>query len=272
MIETEQGLPSRSHRAASDSACRLLWLPCEAGYSFLVSPTSPDAPAQRPVRVLVVDDDRDVGDVVTAILADEGYEVTTLDRISDETVRAAIGRLEPDCILLDGVDATEYAAAWATAADVRHRPRPIPTVMFTAHSRDAAEALEATSARATEAGFAAVLRKPFHLDELLATIERAVAGGERFDYSKGAERDRTEKLVAALTASGAQDIRPSARREWANFRSPAGHQTQLYWSQSLGAYLVARYSAARQRLEVIGHYFSLEDAIHAATATSRSTT
>jgi CheY-like chemotaxis protein len=223
------------------------------------------AGAERAVpRILVIDDDRDVGAVVTAILQDEGYEVTTLDHISDEAVRAAIGRIEPDCILLDGAEAVEYAEAWATAADVRHRPRPIPTVMFTAHSIDAAEASQATSERAVEAGFAAVLRKPFHLDDLIATVQRAVAQAVPFNHSEGAELSRTEDLVARLTAAGALDVRPSARREWANFRNPAGDEMQLYWWQTEGAYLVARYSTDGARLEVLGHYFALDDEIGAA--------
>jgi CheY-like chemotaxis protein len=225
--------------------------------------------AERAVpRILVIDDDRDVGLVVTAILEDEGYQVTTLDHISDEAVRAAIGRIEPDCILLDGAEAVEYAEAWATAADVRHRPRPIPTVMFTAHSMDAAEASQATSERAIEAGFAAVLRKPFHLDELIATVQRAVAQAVPFNQSEGAEHGRTEELVARLTGAGATDVRPSARREWANFRNPAGDEMQLYWWQAAGAYLVARYSTDGARLELLGNYFALDDAIGAAIAGS----
>jgi DNA-binding NtrC family response regulator len=216
-------------------------------------------------HILVIDDDRDVGEVVTAILTDEGYEVTTLANISDETVRAAIGRVEPDCILLDGVEAVEYAEAWATAAEVSHRSRPIPTVMFTAHSTDAAEALKATSRRAAEAAFFAVLRKPFHLDELVATVERAVAVAVPFNHSERAEHARTKELVARLTAAGANDVRPSARREWANFRNAAGDEMQLYWWQAAGAYLVARYSADGARLELVGHYYGLDAAIRAAT-------
>jgi len=228
------------------------------------------AAAQRgAARILVIDDDRDVGDVVTAILGDEGYEVTALQQISDETVRAAVGRLEPDCILLDGVEAVEYAEAWATAAEVSHRSRPIPTVMFTAHSTDAAEASLATSERAVAAGFFAVLRKPFHLDELVATVERAVATSVPFNRSERAEHARTEELVARLTAAGARDVRPSARREWANFRNPAGDEMQLYWWQAAGAYLVARYSTDGGRLNVVGHYYDLDAAVRAATAVPR---
>jgi DNA-binding NtrC family response regulator len=226
----------------------------------------PAAAERSAARILVIDDDRDVGDVVTAILGDEGYEVTTLEHISDETVRAAIGRVEPDCILLDGVEAVEYAEAWATAAEVSHRSRPIPTVMFTAHSTDAAEASLATSERAVAAGFFAVLRKPFHLDELVATVERAVATSVPFNHSERAEQARTKELVARLTAAGAQDVRPSARREWANFRNAAGDEMQLYWWQAAGAYLVARYSADGGRLELVGHHYDLDAAVRAATA------
>jgi len=226
----------------------------------------PAAAERGGARILVIDDDRDIGEVVTAILGDEGYDVTTLDHISDETVRAAIGRLEPDCILLDGVEAVEYAEAWATAAELSHRPRPIPTVMFTAHSADAAEALEAMSKRAAEAGFTAVLRKPFHLDELVATVGRAVATSVPFNHSERAEHARTEELTARLNAAGARDVRPSARREWANFRNADGDEMQLYWWQASGAYLVARYSTDGARLELVGHYFDLDAAIRAATA------
>ena len=217
-------------------------------------------------RILVIDDDRDIGEVVTAILGDEGYRVTVLDHISDETVRAAIGSLEPDCVLLDGVEAVEYAEAWATAADVRHRARPIPTVMFTAHRFDADEAIAGRSARAVEAGFSAVLRKPFHIDDLIATVRRAVASGVPFNRSLRAEQARTHELVARLTAAGASEVRPSAQREWANFRNPGGDEMQLYWWQAAGAYLVARYSIDGARMEMIGHYFGLDAAIRAATA------
>jgi len=230
----------------------------------------PAADERGGARVLVIDDDHDVGEVVTAILSDEGYDVTTLDHISDEAVRAAIGRIEPDCILLDGAEATEYAKAWVTAADVRHRQRPIPTVMFTAHPIDAAEASLAASDRAMAAGFYAVLRKPFHLDELVATVNRAVATSVPFNHSERAEHARTEDLVARLTAAGARDVRPSARREWANFRNAAGDEMQLYWWQAEGAYLVGRYSADGARLELVGHYYGLDAAIRAATAASAS--
>ena len=81
--------------------------------------------------VLVVDDDEDVGEVIAAILSDEGYAVHILSDVSDESFRTAIGQLEPDLILLDGAGRSEYGEGWLEAARVHLRQRPIPVVMLT---------------------------------------------------------------------------------------------------------------------------------------------
>ena len=138
--------------------------------------------------ILCVDDDRDVVEVVQAILEDEGYAVSSLYDLTDDALLRTIGRLEPDAVLLDGFAAASYGDAWDLAAGIRNRPRPVPVVMFTAHARDIAEAEEATSDRSTRAGFAAILSKPFSLDELVETVARAVGRSEPFDRSRGARR------------------------------------------------------------------------------------
>ena len=66
-----------------------------------------------PHRVLVIDDDGDVADVVAAILTDDGYSVSTLVEISHDSLFATVGKLEPDCILLDGSSQVEYGSSWA---------------------------------------------------------------------------------------------------------------------------------------------------------------
>ena len=161
-----------------------------------------------PVSVLCVDDDRDIAEVVQAILTDEGYDVSCLYELADDALFRAAGRLEPDVVLLDSSSATDYAGAWGLAAELHRRSRPVPVVMFTAHVGSADEAEEGTSPRSTEAAFAAIVRKPFHLDELIEAVATAAGHSVPFDRSRGAETERTEALVKALEARGATEVRP----------------------------------------------------------------
>jgi len=220
-------------------------------------------------RVLVVDDDRDVAEVVAAILGDEGYRVTVLDPVSDEAVLEAVGRIEPDCILLDGAGAVEYGQSWAVASALSARHRHIPLIMFTAHAGDAREAEQEVSLRARDAQFGAVIRKPFQLDELLAAVEQMTRMSVPLNHSASGEERRTDELVARLTAAGARDVRTSARREWATFIGLGGEELQLYWWQSEGRYLVARYSTDGARIDLIGRFYELDDAIDAALGGAR---
>lgn len=219
---------------------------------------------QEPLRVLLVDNDQDVLDLVQAVLSDEGYDVTTLDEADQAAIAAEVGRIEPDCILLDGATGPAFGDSWSAAAYLRTRARAVPTVMFTGHSRAVSEARERHSSRAVAAGFAAVVAKPFLLDELLEAVATAAGRSDRFDRSEDGERSRTANLVAELRASGATDIRTSERREWATFVAPHDERIyQLYWWQLKGVYMLGRYDADA-RLELIGQFFERAAAIGAA--------
>lgn len=132
------------------------------------------AGAVRP-RVLCVDDDHGIGETVQAILADEGYDVTCLYEITDVALRRAIGELQPDCVLLDSSSRTDYGLSWDAAAWIRHLARSVPVVMFSAHLADSREAQANLTERAQEAGFAAVILKPFSIDQLVDAVSGAVA-------------------------------------------------------------------------------------------------
>lgn len=136
--------------------------------------SDPVAGGLRP-RVLCVDDDHSIGETVQAILEEEGYDVTCLFEITDVALRRAIGDLDPDCVLLDSSSRSDYGASWDAAAWIHHLERTVPVVMFSAHLADSREAVANLTDRAREAGFAAVILKPFSLDQLVDAVSIAVA-------------------------------------------------------------------------------------------------
>lgn len=131
------------------------------------------AGASRP-RVLCVDDDPDIGETVEAILGDEGYDVTCLFEITDVALRRAIIELRPDCVLLDSTSRTDYGPSWQAAAWIHDLAPSVPVVMFSAHREDSREARANLTERSQEAGFAAVILKPFSIDQLVEAVSTAV--------------------------------------------------------------------------------------------------
>ena len=225
---------------------------------------APDIGGEQ-LHVVIADDDTNVADVVTAILSDEGYAVSVVDGTDHASIAAAVGQLEPDCILLDGARESTFGGSWSEAAYLASRGRAVPAVMFTAHADAVREAREQASDRAAAAQFVAVVAKPFALDDLLDAVALATGQSERWDRSERADGQRTEQLVEELRAVGALDIKTSTRREWATFSSPTDQYIyQLYWWQRLGRYVVGRYDE-HARLEIIGEFFERSAAIAAAT-------
>jgi CheY-like chemotaxis protein len=131
-------------------------------------PVPPPGRGRGAARVLVVDDDAATRDVVAtalAELAEPPYEVATAPDAA-AALRATATR-PPDLVLLDLV--LPGGDGGAVVAACRRRPgAPAPVVLMTA----AAVALDAAAA---ELEAAAVLAKPFDLDELLALVRRLTA-------------------------------------------------------------------------------------------------
>ena len=217
-------------------------------------------------KVLIVDGDRDISDLVRAILTDEGYEVACLYEYPGDAVAAAVGRLEPDCVILDSEAGrgTDYGSSWRTAAVMHDRARSVPVIMFTAHVAASDEAEAGESERAQAASFAAVISKPFDIEELVAAVAKATGSVERFDPSPGADRERTRRLVKRLEEVGAADVRSSTRREWVTFRVPDESLFQAYWWQTGGCYLVGAYLGDGRQMENIGLFYDVEGAVACA--------
>ena len=171
--------------------------------------------------------------------------------------------MEPDCVLLDSGSSIGYDDAWIDAAALALRRRAVPTIMFTGHIKETAEARAGKSPRARDAHFAAVLDKPFSIEDLLAAVAEATGQSIPFDRTAAGEAKRTKSLVKALEQRGATDIQPSVQREWAIFRDKGGRLVQLYWWQTRGVYQVGRFEETGE-MTMIGLFIERDAAIDAA--------
>jgi CheY-like chemotaxis protein len=133
--------------------------------------------------VLIVENDQEVTAVVIETLTDEGLVVSTLSDVQLAAIQAAVARLEPNVVLLDGASPAEYGQSWCTAAWLSERDRPIPIVMFTGHSLDLAEAQLGESVRSQRAAFAGIIAKPFDLETLVDVVARVIQQPTGMDVS-----------------------------------------------------------------------------------------
>ena len=126
-------------------------------------------------RVLIVEDTVELAELLQSLLVEEGYQVATLANVEAAATRRAVAQFAPDCVVLDSSGHAEYGESWTIAAWLRHRARPVPTVMLTAHLTAVREAQSGVTERSRAAAFFAAIAKPFDLDEVLTAVGRAVA-------------------------------------------------------------------------------------------------
>jgi len=120
-----------------------------------------------PARVLVVEDDRAIRNLLSELLVGEGYDVETA--ADADQALAVLPHWRPDVILLDmalpGVDIWAFRAAQS----VLDQARDIPTVVLST--------VAPLSADPTAASPSAILPRPFDIGALLATVQRLTHRG-----------------------------------------------------------------------------------------------
>jgi two-component system nitrogen regulation response regulator GlnG len=122
-------------------------------------------PAPDDAVILVVDDDLDMRAMLRDVLARAGFRVE--EAATSDELFALVPRVAPAAIILDH----EMPGDWGleVLAALRSAHPEVPVIFVTAFGsagmRDAA----------TRDGAAAYLAKPFHLDDLIATLHRLVA-------------------------------------------------------------------------------------------------
>jgi len=151
--------------------------------------------------VLVIDDERPIRDLVSALLGEEGWPVRAYSSALEALRDIRAGAIDPDVVLLDmrmpGMDGPQFAEA------VRVDHPEIPIVVMTA-ARDARQWAEAI-------GAAGYIPKPFDIDWLIDTVTRTVGEPEADDGTMQIVLPTAQPLIR-LMAKG-----------WAGFASPPLH-------------------------------------------------
>lgn len=167
-------------------------------------------------HILVVDDEREIRNLVREILEDEGYDVAIAE--DGQTARQARQSRRPDLILLDiwmpDVDGVTLLKEWTQDG------LDCPVVMMSGHGT------VETAVEATRLGAYDFIEKPLSLARLLLTVERALESG----------RGLQEKPAAAATEAVEPVGRSSAMRELREqIRRIAGHDSPVLISGEAGA-------------------------------------
>ncbi|HEY8287384.1 MAG TPA: response regulator [Chloroflexota bacterium] len=123
-------------------------------------------------RIAIVDDDATLRAVVHDLLSDEGYEPHGMAPTLAVALLPRLRMLQPDVILLD-LHLQGQGSGWRILDRIRADPvlATMPVVIWSADAvqlRARAPSLEAPRCYA--------LDKPFDLDLLLQTLERALSG------------------------------------------------------------------------------------------------
>ncbi len=116
-------------------------------------------------HILVVDDERDIRELLKEILEDEGYEVSTAE--NGGAARLARRARRPDLVLLDiwmpDVDGISLLKEWSD-----ERGPSCPVIMMSGHGT------VETAVEATRSGAYDFIEKPLSMAKLLVTIARAL--------------------------------------------------------------------------------------------------
>ena len=111
-------------------------------------------------QILVVEDDQPLARLMEALLESAGYHVRSVG--DGESALEVVDAERPALVLLDLT--LPRLDGWDVLDRLRERADAPPVILFTGY--------HAASHRATSAGAAAAILKPFDVDDLLATVER----------------------------------------------------------------------------------------------------
>lgn len=117
-------------------------------------------------KVLVVDDDDELADVVRQVLRDAGYSVATVRH--GAAALELVGHIVPDLILLDLT--MPIMDGWSFVSQYRRTAKESARIVLLTANAHAAEI-------ARSLGADGYITKPFDMDDLVGIVGRELAGG-----------------------------------------------------------------------------------------------
>jgi len=138
-----------------------------------------------PLDILVVDDERDIRDLVAGVLEDEGYGARTA--ADSDSALEAISVRRPSLVLLDVWLQGSRLDGLELLDEIKRRDPSIPVLMISGHGN-----LD-TAVAAIRRGAADFIEKPFQAERLLLMVARAT------------ETERLRREVASLRAVVGRD-------------------------------------------------------------------
>ena len=151
-------------------------------------------------RILVVDDEPDIRELVSDILDDEGYQVTTAE--NGETAKQAYRSVDADLILLDiwmpDIDGISLLAEWGELG-----PLKCPVVILSGHGT------VETAVEATRLGAFDFIEKPLSMAKLLLTVNKALEQAAMPKAKRGADSNQSAPIGTSLVM---QDTRRRAEQ------------------------------------------------------------
>ncbi|HEX3928724.1 MAG TPA: sigma-54 dependent transcriptional regulator [Gemmatimonadales bacterium] len=180
-------------------------------------------------RILVVDDERSIRDVLTQVLGYEGYDVATA--ASGGEALSGYRAHPADLVLLDvkmqGIDGLD------TLQQLRQQDPDARVVMISGH------ATVATAVQAVKHGAFDFLEKPLDSDRLLVTVERALEhrrlAGENARLREGLARATDARFAMVGDSQGLERIRDLVVRV-----APTNARVLITGENGSGKELVAR--------------------------------
>jgi DNA-binding NtrC family response regulator len=160
-------------------------------------------------HILVVDDEPDIRQLVSEILEDEGYRVTTAD--NGESARSAFARDTPDLVLLDiwmpDVDGITLLKEWSGGSGLK-----CPVIVMSGHGT------VETAVEATRLGAQDFVQKPLSLARLLAVVSQALAA--KRPASDSSRRTQASLAVEPVGSSPAMQLLRGKAEQAAQHDSP----------------------------------------------------